>query len=153
LAQVELVALTRVKEAFDVSNSHARIRHGFVEGSHELRFGEDRKLREAFTNADRGVAGTYLRQLVDRIVVGKEEIVVEAKAAEVIAMMADSGLMGAAGLSRADKRLDPESAGDVVHTDVHGWRAPPDSNGRPADSKGEGKSRGRRILTPSVIPI
>jgi len=81
------------------------------------------KLREAFTNADRGVAGTYLRQLVERIVVGQEEIVVEAKAAEVIAMMAGSGSVGAAGPSRADKRLEPESAADVVHTDVHGWRA------------------------------
>jgi hypothetical protein len=52
------------------------------------------KLREAFTKADRGVAGTYLRQLVDRIVVGPVEIVIEAKAAEVIAMMADFRLDG-----------------------------------------------------------
>ena len=98
------------------------------------------KLREAFTNADRGVAGTYLRQLVERIVVGQEEIVVEAKAAEVIAMMAGSGATGVAGPSGADKRLESESAGDVVHTDVHGWRAPPDSNGRPADSKSDALS-------------
>ena len=67
------------------------------------------KLRETFTNGDRGVARVYLRQLVERIVVGPEEIVVEAKAAEVIAMMAGPGSTGLAAQSGAGKRLEPVS--------------------------------------------
>jgi hypothetical protein len=65
------------------------------------------RVQEAFTNADRGVAGTYLRQLVERIVVEPEEVVVEAKAAEVIAMMATSGSMGATDAGTRARRTTP----------------------------------------------
>lgn len=86
------------------------------------------KLQDAFKSGAGGVAGTYLRQLIDKIVVGSEEITIEAKAAEVIAMMAG----GASGSGGADpgKRPGDETAAGAVHTDVHGWRAREDSNFR-----------------------
>jgi len=48
------------------------------------------RLREAFLSGDRGTARVYLQNLVDHIVIGEDEIVIEVKAGAALAMMAAS---------------------------------------------------------------
>ncbi|HVY26080.1 MAG TPA: recombinase family protein [Polyangiaceae bacterium] len=74
------------------------------------------RLREAFLSGDRGTARVYLNHLVDHIVVGEDEITIEARANVAIAMMA-------APTSRASGASE-----GVVLADVVDWRAPQDSN-------------------------
>ena len=74
------------------------------------------RLREAFLSGDRGTARVYLNHLVDHIVVGEDEIIIEARANVAIAMMA-------APSSRASGANE-----GVVLADVVDWRAPQDSN-------------------------
>ena len=45
------------------------------------------RLREAFLSGDRGTASVYLQNLVDHIVIGEDEIVIEAKAGAAVAMI------------------------------------------------------------------
>lgn len=72
---------------------------------------------------ERATRSPTASRVLERIVVGPEEIIVEAKAAEVIAMMAKSGSMAITALSEADKRPTNESTADAVHTYVPGWHA------------------------------
>jgi len=74
------------------------------------------RLREAFLSGDRGTARVYLNHLVDNIVVGEDEITIEARANVAIAMMA-----------APSSRASGASEG-VVLADVVDWRPPVDSN-------------------------
>ncbi len=74
------------------------------------------RLREAFLSGDRGTARVYLQNLVDHIVVGEDEIVIEAKAGAALAMMA------------ASRPAVSESTSGEVLADVVDWRTPEDSN-------------------------
>lgn len=69
------------------------------------------RVREAFQSKDRGMARVYLNHLIDNIVYGEDEIVIEARASVAIAMMAASG-----------SRPSGASEG-VVLADVVDWRA------------------------------
>lgn len=70
------------------------------------------RLREAFLSGDRGTARVYLNHLVDNIVVGEDEITIEARANVAIAMMA-----------APSSRASGASEG-VVLADVVDWRTP-----------------------------
>lgn len=70
------------------------------------------RVREAFQSKDRGMARVYLNHLIDNIVFGEDEIIIEARANVAIAMMAASG-----------SRPSGASEG-VVLADVVDWRAP-----------------------------
>jgi uncharacterized protein (UPF0147 family) len=49
------------------------------------------RLREAFLGVDRATARVYLQNLVDHIVVGEDEIIIEARAGAALAMMSAPG--------------------------------------------------------------
>lgn len=70
------------------------------------------RLREAFLSGDRGTARVYLQNLVDHIVIGEDEIVIEAKAGAALAMMA------------ASRPAASESTSGEVLADVVDWRTP-----------------------------
>ena len=70
------------------------------------------RLREAFLGGDRATAGVYLQNLVDHIVVGEDEIVIEARAGAALAMMSASGT------------TPPEATKGEVLADVVDWRRP-----------------------------
>jgi len=70
------------------------------------------RAREAFLSGDRGTARVYLQNLVDHIVIGEEEIVIEAKAGAALAMMA------------ASRPAASESTSGEVLADVVDWRTP-----------------------------
>ena len=72
------------------------------------------RLREAFLSRDRGTARAYLRNLVDHIVVGEDEIIIEARANVALAMM-------------AEPRVSLPTEGTVLTTVVD-WHARRDSN-------------------------
>ena len=65
---------------------------------------------------DRATARVYLQNLVDHIVVGEDEIVIEARAGAALAMMSASG------------STPPEATKGEVLAHVVDWRAPVDSN-------------------------
>lgn len=73
-------------------------------------------LREAFLSGSRTTARVYLQNLVDHIVLGEDDIVIEVRADTVLSMMASSrpALVGA-------------TTGEVL-ADVVDWRAREDSN-------------------------
>ena len=77
------------------------------------------RLREAFLGGDRATARVYLQNLVDHIVVGEDEIVIEARAGAALAMMSASGT------------TSPEAAKGEVLADVVDWRPQQESNLRP----------------------
>jgi len=68
------------------------------------------RLREAFLGGDRGTARVYLQNLVDHIVVGEDEIIIEARAGAALAMMSASGTSS------------PEAAKGEVLAHVVDWR-------------------------------
>jgi hypothetical protein len=68
--------------------------------------------REAFLSGDRGTARVYLQNLVDHIVIGEDEIVIEAKAGAALAMLA------------ASRPAVAESTSGEVLADVVDWRTP-----------------------------
>ena len=70
------------------------------------------RLREAFLSGDRGTARVYLQNLVDHVVIGEDEIVIEAKAGAALAMMA------------ASRPAASESTSGEVLADVVDWRTP-----------------------------
>lgn len=70
------------------------------------------RLREAFLSGDRSTARLYLQNLVERITVGADDIVIDARAGAAIAMMA------------ASQRTHSEAGEGVVLADVVDWRAP-----------------------------
>ena len=74
------------------------------------------RLRRAFLSGDAGVARIYLNQLIERIVVDKDAITIDAKADAVVALMTGGDATEAAATT-ADKTL---SAG--VLADVAEWR-------------------------------
>jgi site-specific DNA recombinase len=74
------------------------------------------RLREAFLGGDRATARVYLHNLVDHIVVGEDEITIEARANVALAMMAES------------QSFHPEPTAGKVLADVVDWHARRDSN-------------------------
>ena len=74
------------------------------------------RLREAFLGGDRATARVYLQNLVDHIVVGEDEIIIEARAGAALAMMS------------ASSTTPPQATKGEVLADVVDWRAPVDSN-------------------------
>jgi hypothetical protein len=74
------------------------------------------RLRDAFLSGDRGTARVYLQNLIDHIVVGADEIVIEARASAALAMMSTS---------RPSTSLP--APGEVL-TYVEDWHARRDSN-------------------------
>jgi hypothetical protein len=81
------------------------------------------RLRRAFLSGDSGVARVYLRQLIDRIVVGPDTITIEARADAAVALMAVPG----GGIPQHEST----DAGVLAH--VVDWHARRDSNPRPVD--------------------
>lgn len=77
------------------------------------------RLRGAFLSGDRATARVYLQNLVDHIVVGADEIVIEARSGAALAMMA------------ASRPNASEAAAGGVLADGIGWRPRYDSNVRP----------------------
>jgi hypothetical protein len=77
------------------------------------------RLREAFLGGDRATARVYLQNLVDHIVVGEDEIIIEARAGAALAMMSSS------------RTTPPEATTEEVLADVVDWRSRYDSNYRP----------------------
>ena len=67
-------------------------------------------------SGDRATARVYLENLVDRIVVGADDIIIEARAGAAIAMMA------------VPERTQALATGGGVLADVYDWRARRDSN-------------------------
>ena len=80
------------------------------------------RLREAFLSGDRSTARVYLHNLVDHIVIGEDEITIEARANAAIAMMAEP------------RNHKAEAGPREVLADVVDWRTRHDSNMRPSDS-------------------
>ena len=78
-----------------------------------------RRLREAFLGGDRATARVYLQNLVDHIVVGEDEIIIEARAGAALAMMA------------ASRSPTSEATTGEVLADVVDWRPQQESNLRP----------------------
>jgi site-specific DNA recombinase len=76
------------------------------------------RLKAALVSNDHDVTRPSLRQLLDRIVVGPDEVIIEAKAEAVVALMASGG--------QAPELKNAASGGFL--TDVVGWRTPVDSN-------------------------
>ena len=76
------------------------------------------RLREAFLGGDRATARVYLQNLVDHIVVGEDEIIIEARAGAALAMKSAAGTTA------------PEAAKGEVLADVVDWRPQPGSNHR-----------------------
>jgi hypothetical protein len=74
------------------------------------------RLREAFLSGDRGTARVYLNHFVDHIVVGEDEIIIEARANVAIALMA-----------APSSRASESTSGEVLAVVVD-WCAPVDSN-------------------------
>ena len=77
------------------------------------------RLREAFLGGDRATARVYLQNLVDHIVVGEDEIIIEARAGAALAMMS------------ASSTTPPEATKGEVLADVVDWRPRHESNMRP----------------------
>ena len=77
------------------------------------------RLREAFLGGDRATARVYLQNLVDHIVVGEDEIIIEARAGAVLAMMSAPGTSSL------------EAAKGEVLAHVVDWRPRQESNLRP----------------------
>ena len=77
------------------------------------------RLREAFLWGDRTTARLYLQNLVDQIVVGEDEIIIEARAGAALAMMSAPGTSS------------PEATKGDVLADVVDWRPQQGSNLRP----------------------
>ena len=69
------------------------------------------RLREAFLGSDRATARVYLQNLVDHIVVGEDEIIIEAHAGAALAMISAPGTSC------------PEAATGEVLAHVVDWRA------------------------------
>jgi len=77
------------------------------------------RLREAFLGGNRATARVYLQNLVDHIVVGEDEIIIEARAGAALAMMSASG------------STPPEATKGEVLAHVVDWRPRQESNYRP----------------------
>jgi len=76
------------------------------------------RLKAALLSNNHDAPRPFLRQLIDRIDVGPDKIVIEAKAEAVVALMAAGG-------QAPDLNIAAPSG---FLTDVVGWRAPVDSN-------------------------
>jgi hypothetical protein len=74
------------------------------------------RLREAFLGGDRATARVYLQNLVDHIVVGEDEIIIEARAGAALAMMS------------ASSTTPPEATKGEVLAHVVDWRPRQESN-------------------------
>jgi hypothetical protein len=77
------------------------------------------RLREAFFGGDRATARVYLQNLVEHIVVGEDEIIIEARAGAALAMMSAPGTSS------------PEAAKGEVLAHVVDCRPQQESNLRP----------------------
>ena len=80
------------------------------------------RLREGLLSGNRATARLYLQNLVDRIAVTDDDIIIDVNAGAALAMMAQPG------------KSHPDSAPAEVLADVVGWRTRHDSNMRPSDS-------------------
>lgn len=74
------------------------------------------RVRAALSSDDHAIRRVYLQNLIDHIVVGENEIVIEARAGAALAMMA------------ASRPASVESTGSGVLPDVVDWHARRDSN-------------------------
>ena len=79
------------------------------------------RLRRAFLGDDRGIARAYLRRLIDSIVLGDDEVIIEARGEAALQVMAGRG-------SDQPAELTTETGEARVLADVLSWRARRDSN-------------------------
>lgn len=77
------------------------------------------KLRQALLSADQGLARRYLKRLLAKVVVTRDEIVIEARPDTALEMLAAGG------------KPPDETAGTIFLSHVVGWRPRYDSNVRP----------------------
>ena len=102
------------------------------------------RLREAFLGGDRATARVYLQNLVDHIVVGEDEIIIEARAGAALAMMSAPGTSSPEAIKGevlARRRLAPPARIELATLALgnprpHSRRAAPETASAPSCAAG-----------------